>query len=159
MPAKKKLIEEVAEMMATGAEPPTPATVAPPPSGTRAVTDADLAADREFVASLDDAADVQPPAAADLGDVAADVPEAVATEEPTASHEPTAAASAAADRPTHGSINAMVKDLLADPGLSYEAIVDRVKAAHPGARTTARSVASTASVMRRKGETVPMRRK
>ncbi|MCA3436495.1 MAG: hypothetical protein INF48_04140 [Rhodobacter sp.] len=49
--------------------------------------------------------------------------------------------------------------LLADPDLSYGAIVERVMAAHPGARTTARSVASTASVMRRKGETVPMRKK
>jgi hypothetical protein len=52
----------------------------------------------------------------------------------------------------------MVKDLLADPGASYEAIVDRVMAAHPGARTTARSVASTASVMRRRGVAVPLRR-
>jgi hypothetical protein len=151
MPAKKKLIEEVAELMATGAEPP--ADVAPPPSGTRVVTDADLAADREFVASLDDGAEAQPPAAADdLGDVAADVSEAVATEDQTGTHEPDAG-------PARGSINAMVKDLLADPDLSYGAIVERVMAAHPGARTTARSVASTASVMRRKGETVPMRKK
>ena len=151
MPAKKKLIEEVAEVMATGAEPP--ADVAPPPSGTRVVTDADLAADREFVASLDDGADGRPSAAAaaDLGDVAADVSEAVATEDQTGTHEPAAG-------PARGSINAMVKDLLAEPDLSYTAIVDRVMTAHPGARTTARSVASTSSVMRRKGETVPMRR-
>jgi hypothetical protein len=148
MPAKKKLIEQVAEVMATGAEPP--ATVAPP-SGTRVVTDTDLAADREFVASLDDAADGRPPAAAaDLGDVAADMSEAVAAEDQTGTHEPAAG-------PARGSINAMVKDLLADPDLSYGAIVDQVMAAHPGARTTARSVASTASVMRRKGSLVPKR--
>ncbi len=150
MPAKKKIADEVAELMATGAELHTPATDAPPTSGTRVVTDADLAADREFVASLDEAANGQPTAAA-LGDVAADVPEPVAAEDHTGSHEPVGG-------PARGSINAMVKDLLADPDLSYDAIVDRVMAAHPDARTTARSVASTASVMRRKGENVRMRR-
>lgn len=113
----------------------------------------DLAADREYVASLDDGVEAQPPAAAaDLGDVAADVPEAVAAEDQTGTH-------GAAAGPVRGSINAMVKDLLADPDLSYGAIVDRVMAAHPGARTTARSVASTASVLRRKGGAIPMRRK
>jgi hypothetical protein len=149
MPAKKKIAEEVADLMAVGADTPQPVQ-----TGTnRLVTVEDLAADRAFVASLDEEADGQPPvAAADLGDVAADVPEAVAAEDQAGSQEPVGG-------PARGSINAMVKDLLADPDLSYEAIVDRVKAAHPGARTTARSVASTASVMRRKGETVPMRRK
>ena len=87
-------------------------------------------------------------AAPSLGAVPVDMPEAVAAEEP-----------AAESATPHGSINSMVKDLLTDPNLSYEAIVDRVKAAYPSARTTARSVASTASVMRRKGEPVPMRRK
>lgn len=60
--------------------------------------------------------------------------------------------------PDRGAVGRFVAELLSDPDLSYEAIVDRVKAAHPTARTTARSVASTASVMRRKGATVPLRR-
>lgn len=77
-----------------------------------------------------------------------DMPETVVAEEP-----------AAESATPHGSINAMVKDLLTDPNLSYEAIVDRVKAAYPSARTTARSVVSTACVMRRRGETVPIRRR
>jgi hypothetical protein len=140
MPAKKKLIEQVAELTATGAELPTPATDAPPApsSGGRILTDADLAADREFVASLDAP-----------GAVEADEPEATATEDQTGSPEPVG----------RGGVNAMVTRLLADPALSYEAIVAQVVAAHPGAQTTARSVASTASVLRRKGTPVPMRRR
>jgi len=58
-----------------------------------------------------------------------------------------------------GAVGRLVADLLSDPDLSYEAIVDRVKAAHPTALTTARSVASTASVMRRHGSEVPVRRR
>lgn len=134
MSAKRKSLQhEVAEVMAIPTEP------AAPPSNGCVVTAEDLAADAAF---LDDEAPKQP-----LGDDAAGVPEAAATEEP-----------ADGTGPARGSINAMVKGLLADPDLSYGAIVDRVMAAHPDARTTARSVASTASVMRRKGETVPMRR-
>lgn len=136
MPAKKKLIDEAA--MANEVLTPTA------PSGNRVVTAEDLAADAVF---LDDEADGHMPAAP-LSDDPADMPEATATEEPEAE----------AQQPVHGSINAMVKGLLADPDLSYEAIVDWVKATYPDARTTARSVASTASVMRWKGEMVPMRR-
>lgn len=148
MPAKKKFIEQVAEVMATGAEPPVA------PGGTRVVTDADLEADREFVASLDETADA-------LGAAEADVPEPEATEEPEpaegeAVDAPPAAVADAA--PARGGVNALVTCLLADPALSYEAIVAAVRAEHPGAQTTARSVASTASVLRRKGVTVPMRR-
>lgn len=135
MPAKKKIAEKVADLMAAGADAPPPVQT----GGTRLVTAEDLAADAAF---LDDEAPDAP-----LGDHAVDMPEAVAAEEPVD-----------APRPSHGAINAMVKDLLTDPDLSYEAIVDRVLAAHPTARTTARSVASTASVMRRKGENVLRRR-
>lgn len=151
MPAKKKIAEGVAELMATGSEAPMPATDTPPePSGTRVVTDADLAADREFVASLDS-----------HGAVEADEPEATVTEDQTGSHEPVAEAAdlpPAAAAPARGGVNALVTRLLADPGLSYTDIVAQVVAAYPAAQTSARSVASTASVLRRKGTPVPMRR-
>ena len=58
-----------------------------------------------------------------------------------------------------GGVNALVTRLLADPALSYSDIVAQVVAAFPGAQTSARSVASTASVLRRKGTQVPMRRR
>lgn len=109
------------------------------PSSDRVGTNEDLATGAAF---LGDEAPPQP-----LGADTPDTPDAATTEERMYAH-----------RPSHGSINAMVKDLLADPDLSYEAIVDRVKATHQGARTTARSIASTASVMRRKGIAVPLRR-
>ena len=150
MTKRKTLQQDVAESMATDGGAPTPATGAPPPSGTRVVTDADLAADREFVASLDA-----------LGNGPADMPEPEATEEPepvdyaTTDAPPTEATDSV---PVRGGVNALVTRLLADPGLSYEAIVARVVAAFPDAQTSARSVASTASVLRRKGTQVPMRR-
>ncbi|MEZ5778501.1 MAG: hypothetical protein R3E44_09075 [Paracoccaceae bacterium] len=134
MPAKKRLIDQAE------AEP-TEVLVPAARSGNRVVTAEDLDADRAFVASLDDAADA-------LGAVEPDEPEATAPEEPEAD----------AQQSSRGSVTALVKALLADPGLSYEAIVLRVKVEHPTAQTTARSVASTASVMRKKGVTVPMRR-
>lgn len=152
MPAKKKLIEAVAEVMATGAE-----ILAPPTSGNRVVTDADLMADREFVASLDQTADA-------LGAVEADKPEATVTEEPEPVDEvtvqsPDAPQTEATDAaPVRGGVNALVTRLLGDPTLSYTDIVAQVVAAFPGAQTSARSVASTASVLRRKGTPVPMRR-
>lgn len=58
-----------------------------------------------------------------------------------------------------GAVGRLVAELLADPDLSYEAIVDRVMAEHPTAATTVRSVASTACVMRKRGTDVPVRRK
>ncbi|MFN0114711.1 MAG: hypothetical protein ACKVPY_08560 [Paracoccaceae bacterium] len=67
-------------------------------------------------------------------------------------------ASERVDTSARGAVGRLVAELLADPGLSYEAIVDRVMGAHPTARTTVRSVASTASAMRKKGTAVPMRR-
>jgi hypothetical protein len=132
MPAKKKLIDDAV----------VPDDVALPVarSGNRIVTAEDLAADAAF---LDNEAPAAP-----LGDDPADMPEAVATEEPEAD----------AQQSSRGSVTALVKALLADPDLSYEAIVLRVKVEHPTAQTTARSVASTASVMRKKGVAVPMRR-
>lgn len=132
MPAKKKLIDEAAVL--------TDVTLPAAPSGNRVVTAEDLAADAAF---LDDEAPAAP-----LGAVEADEPEATGTEE----------AEAEAQQSSRGSVTALVKALLADPDLSYEAIVLRVKVDHPEAQTTARSVASTASVMRKKGVAVPMRR-
>ena len=46
-----------------------------------------------------------------------------------------------------------------DETLDYAAIVARVVAEFPDARTTARSVASVAAVLRKKGVDVPLRRK
>lgn len=109
MPTKKKLVEEVAEVMATGLE--------------------DIA-DKEFDGTL-------------LGDGSVD------THEPTDTEQP--------EETTVATVGAMVQSLLMDPALDYEAIVARVMLAHPSARTTVRSVASTASVMRKKGTAVPLR--
>lgn len=126
MPAKKKLVEQVVEVMATGLEDMT---------------------DEEFDAALL----CEPPEAEDIfGDCSADTDEPTVTEEPG----PVAGATVEAPRPTVG---AMVQSLLMDQGMSYEAIVATVLDAHRGAKTTARSVASTASVMRKKGIAVPLR--
>jgi hypothetical protein len=137
MPAKKKLIDEAAV---------APEAVAPAAPGvTRLVTTEDLEKDREFVASLDA-----------LGAVEEDMPEATVAEDRQPTDHATVDRPDAA--PVRGGVNALVTRLLADPTLSYEAIVEAVRAEHPGAQTTARSVASTASVLRRKGTPVPMRR-
>ncbi len=56
-----------------------------------------------------------------------------------------------AKRAPDDTISASVRRLLADPKLSYSDIVEIVKAAHPEAATTNRSVASVASVMRKGG--------
>lgn len=61
------------------------------------------------------------------------------------------------DRP-RVTVGATVKRLLTETDLGYAEIVDRVLAEHPDARTTARSVASVASTLRKKGVDVPMRR-
>lgn len=63
-----------------------------------------------------------------------------------------------AKRAPDGSISASVRRLLADPKLSYDDIVELVRAAHPEAETTNRSVASVASVMRKSGTDVPFRK-
>lgn len=162
MPAKRKTLQdEVAEVMSTCAEPSAPpAKGSHEPVGLRPVTSEDLAADRAFIAQLDAAAGPETTDDA-LGEGAADVHETTATEElkpaeDEADDAPPAAVSVAA--PSRGGVNALVTRLLGDPALSYDAIVAAVRAEHPGANTTARSVASTASVLRRKGTQVPMRR-
>lgn len=146
MPAKKKLIDEATvahEAVASAA-----------PSVNRRVTAEDLEKDREFVASLDA-----------LGEVEADMPEVTVAEDrqptdhATVDRPDALRVDATEAAPVRGGVNALVTRLLADPVLSYEAIVEAVKAEHPGAQTTARSVASTASVLRRKGTPVPVRRR
>lgn len=56
-------------------------------------------------------------------------------------------------------IGSLVQELLMDPDLGYLAIVDRVVAEFPDAKTSVRSVASVAAVLRKKGVDVPIRRK
>lgn len=58
-----------------------------------------------------------------------------------------------------GTIGELVYELLMDETLDYVAIVDRVMAKFPDAKTTTRSVASVAAVLRKKGTPVPTRRK
>jgi len=57
-----------------------------------------------------------------------------------------------------GEISALVRSLLQSTDLPYADIVARVLAAHPAARTTARSVASVAADLRKAGGTVSLRR-
>jgi hypothetical protein len=56
-------------------------------------------------------------------------------------------------------IGSLVQELLMDPDLGYQEIVDQVFTEFPDANTSVRSVASVAAVMRKKGTDVPMRRK
>ena len=56
-------------------------------------------------------------------------------------------------------ISRLTENLLMDENLGYAAIVDQVVAEFPDAKTTTRSVASVAAVMRKKGVDVPMRKK
>ncbi|MFD1344269.1 hypothetical protein [Litorisediminicola beolgyonensis] len=107
-----------------------------------------------------------------LGDRAADVPEAEATEKaestaPDADEVPEreqtvdekiAAAKVHGPEPTR-TIGSLVQELLMDPDLGYLAIVDRVVAEFPDAKTSVRSVASVAAAMRKRGVDVPMRRR
>ena len=102
-----------------------------------------------------------------LGDRAADMPEAEATE-PTAApageektvdqkireakvHVPEGA------EPKR-TIGSLVQELLMDADLGYFAIVDRVVAEFPDAKTSVRSVASVAATLRKRGVDVPMRK-
>ena len=64
---------------------------------------------------------------------------------------------AARAEPVRGPIGALVKELLNDASLTYGQIVDRVVAVHPEAKTSARSVASTAAALRKGGTDVPKR--
>lgn len=58
-----------------------------------------------------------------------------------------------------GTIGEFVHELLMDVDHTYVEIVALVKRRFPNAKTSARSVASTAAVLRRKGADVPTRRK
>jgi len=70
---------------------------------------------------------------------------------PTAPTEPEAGPTAAGSPKAtdRGRISALVRRLLLDTELTYSAIVEAVRAEHPEAKTSARSVASTAADMRR----------
>ncbi|WP_299955403.1 hypothetical protein [uncultured Roseobacter sp.] len=106
-----------------------------------------------------------------LGDRAADMPDEEGPEnsEPTApeaddkpAREQTADEKIAVAK-VHGpeprrTIGSLVQELLMDPELGYVTIVDRVVADFPDAKTSLRSVASVAAVLRKKGVDVPMRR-
>jgi hypothetical protein len=56
-------------------------------------------------------------------------------------------------------VGTLVAELLDDAALSYAEIVARVKSDFPEAKTSTRSVASIASMLRRKGQDIPSRRK
>lgn len=56
-------------------------------------------------------------------------------------------------------IGGMVKSLVMDPKLSYDDIVTAVKGEFPMAKTSRRSVASTAADLRKTGAKVPLRKK
>lgn len=106
-----------------------------------------------------------------LGDRSADVPETAATEnvEPTTSHadDEKSVDQKIREAKVHvpygakpkRTIGSLVQELLMDAALDYTAIVDRVVAEFPEAKTSVRSVASVAAVLRKKGVQVPLRRK
>ena len=89
-----------------------------------------------------------PPKAADL---------AAADSAPNEVAAPSSAETASEAKPKHGTLGALVKELLMDANLSYAEIVARVMAAHPQANTSTRSVASTAAGLRKGGTEVPKR--
>ncbi len=68
-------------------------------------------------------------------------------------------ASGPSPRPDRGGIGRLVNLLLTTTDDDYKTIVAKVKAAHPEAKTTARSVASVAADLRRAGADVPTRRR
>jgi hypothetical protein len=55
-------------------------------------------------------------------------------------------------------VGEIAKKLLVETDQTYPEIVEAIKAKHPKAQTTARSVASIACNLRKKGIEVPMRR-
>lgn len=93
----------------------------------------------------------------ELGATEADETKAEAAEDPEqANHE---AEDTAEDDKPKLTISRLTEKLLMDENLGYAAIVERVVADFPEAKTTTRSVASVAAVMRKKGVDVPMRKK
>lgn len=89
-----------------------------------------------------------------LGDCAADEAKVEVAEKA----EPVAPDAENAPEKPKGTIGRLVEELLMDEALDYTAIVDRVMAEFSNAKTTARSVASVAAVLRKKGVDVPKRR-
>ena len=75
----------------------------------------------------------------------------------TVDHGPDGASKPATDPKI--TIGAVVQELLMNAEITYLEIVDLVKEQFPGAKTSARSVASTAALLRRKGVEVPTRKK
>lgn len=93
----------------------------------------------------------------ELGATEADETKAVAAEDAEqTNHEAEGAAETDMPKLT---ISRLTEKLLMDENLGYAAIVDQVVAEFPNAKTTTRSVASVAAVMRKKGVDVPMRKK
>ncbi|NCQ23583.1 MAG: hypothetical protein COW54_02345 [Rhodobacteraceae bacterium CG17_big_fil_post_rev_8_21_14_2_50_63_15] len=93
-----------------------------------------------------------------LGAVPADTHEPEVTEEAeNLDHE----ADGATEQPPEPkiTIGAVVQELLMDVDNAYVEIVAEVKRRFPDAKTTARSVASVAATLRKKGVDVPTRRK
>ncbi len=74
-------------------------------------------------------------------------------------NKPKAALTEKADTALKQTVGALVTKLLADPKLGYDEIMKLVKSDFPQAKTTTRSVASTASVLRRKGFDIPIRKR
>jgi hypothetical protein len=54
-------------------------------------------------------------------------------------------------------VGELVRSLLIDTDLDYDAILAEVRKAIPDAKTTVRSIASVASIARKRGEAVAMR--
>lgn len=93
----------------------------------------------------------------ELGATEADETKAEATEDAEQANQ-VAEGTSETDRPKL-TISRLTEKLLMDENLGYVAIVDQVMAEFPEAKTTTRSVASVAAVMRKKGVDVPMRKK
>jgi hypothetical protein len=73
--------------------------------------------------------------------------------------KPKAAMTEKTDTAPKQTVGALVAKLLADPNLGYDEIIALVKSDFPQAKTSTRSVASTASVLRRKGFDIPTRKR
>lgn len=76
-----------------------------------------------------------------------------------AANKPKAALVEKTDTAPKQTVGALVAKLLADPNLGYDEIIKLVKADFPKANTSTRSIASTASVLRRKGFDIPIRKR
>jgi len=93
----------------------------------------------------------------ELGDTEADETKAEVTESIEQTNQE--AEDAAETDALKFTISRLTEKLLMDENLGYAAIVDQVVAKFPGAKTTARSVASVAAVLRRKGVDIAWRRR